>query len=132
MPRVLVLMLALVCVSSVPVFAQAPTYELKIYAVGATSPQQSYPLGGVQCNQPPPTVVSNVNPSRVAWDDPANAGRKCIFTEGPLGPIFSRPVGDYEGTVTVTTDAGTSLESARAPFFVKARPAVLTGVQFSR
>lgn len=130
MRRVL-LAVALVLVAS-PAFAQsAITYELKIYAAGASSPQQTYTLSGVQCGQPK-VVGSNVNPTTVAWDDPANAGLDCKMVEAAGGPILSRPLGSYEGTLTARNEAGVSAESARAPFFVKAAPAVPTGLRFFR
>lgn len=113
--------------------ARAQTYSLKIYAAGAIAPQQTYNLTGVVCGQTaPPASASNVNPTKVVWTDPSNPALVCQFVQTSTDPIFSRPIGSYEGTLTLTTDAGTSPESARAPFFVKAPPGVLTGLRFTQ
>lgn len=118
---------------ALPSLAFAQTYELKIYVAGASAPQQSYALGSVQCGQtPPPLTASNVNPTAVVWTDPASPTLVCRWAEAAGGPILSRPVGSYEGTLTATNEAGSSPESARAPFFVKASPAAPTGLRFSR
>lgn len=127
------IILSLCAILILPSLLFAQTYDLKIYAVGASAPQQTYTLPVFQCGQlPPSTPGPNVNPTTLAWIDPANSSLICLFRAGPVDSIFSQPIGSYEATLTLTTDAGTSAESARAPFFVKALPAAPTGLRFSR
>jgi hypothetical protein len=124
--------LFLLAILAVPILLGAQTYDLKIYAVGASAPQQTFTLPSVLCGQEPTANPSNVNPTKVEWTDEVNAGKVCKFVDTGSGPLIARPLGAYEGTLTVTTDAGTSGESARAPFFLKALPGVPTGLRFSR
>lgn len=116
-----------------PVFtlAQSPVYTLNVYVAGASVAQQSYPLGTVTCNQDDPGPGSNINPTKILWDDPANAGKVCQFT-GDSATILSRPIGNYEGALTLTTPGGVSAESSRIPFSVAARPAAPTGLRFTQ
>lgn len=129
MRRVLILLTCLVIAS--PVFAQS--YDLKVYAVGAAAPQQAFTLPTVSCGQEPaPLTASNVNPTTVEWTDVLNAGKVCRYVDTGSGPIVSRPLGAYEATLSVTTDAGTSAESGRAPFFLKPLPGVPSGLRLFR
>lgn len=116
--------------------AQSDSYQLRYYAPGATAPLQSsdiWTTAEIVCNQVPPTVTNSVNPTRVIWDDPANAGRVCIYTVPSVGKtLYSLPVGSYEGTLALTNAAGEGAESARAPFSRAAVPGVLTGVRLVR
>lgn len=127
----------LVCLILVPISAAAQTidsYQAKYYNAGAPSPVQteSFPVSAASCNQAPPVITSTVNPSRVVWDDPANPGKVCIYSAAPSGPLFSIPVGNYEGTLTAINAAGASAESARVPFSRLAVPPVPTGVRVNR
>src|SRR5262245_1020479 len=77
-------------------------YPLKIYNVGATTPLSTTDLlaANVVCNQAPPTTTSTIDPTKVIWDDEANAGRLCIWTDPGTGPLASLPFGalTYEAT----------------------------------
>jgi hypothetical protein len=127
--RVAILGLACLVVASL---CSAQTYDLKVYQAGASAPQQSYPLTNAVCDQADPGAGSTTNPTKVVWADPDRAGRACLYVGSATDPIFSRPIGSYEGTLTITTLAGTSAESARAPFTVAPRPAAPTGLHFSQ
>ena len=111
------------------VSAQAITlWTLRIFNAGATAALSTTDLlaTNVICNQVPPPLGSTVNPSRAAFDDVNNAGRVCIWTDPGTGPLFSVPFGGaFEASLTATNAAGTSAESARAPF---TRPGLAPGV----
>ena len=105
----------------VAVFAgQTPdSYVLKTYNVGAVAPLQTFTFQATAtvCNQIAPTTTTTVNPTRAVWDDVANVGKVCIWTDPGTGPLFSTPLpGSYEATLAATNAAGTSADSARSPF----------------
>lgn len=127
--RVLLLALALSLFAVSAGAQSADVYTLKVYAVGAASPQQTYQISTYFCDQEPGTG-ENVNPTTVIWDDPNLAGRECRALADVV--LLSLPVGNYEGTLTRTTSAGVSPESARAPFSRAPRPAAPTGLRYSR
>lgn len=116
-----------------PVGAQTiDTYTLRTYAVGASSPLQTFAFvaTSVVCNQTAPTSTSTVNPNKAFWDDPANTGKVCIWTDTGSGPLFSAPVGgSYEASITASNAAGESPESGRAPFSRLGVPAGRTGLR---
>lgn len=103
--------------------AQPPTkWTQRVYAVGAQQPL-SAPLDLVvgqntTCNLDPATLTTQqINPLALAWDDPTNAGKVCLFRDPGNGPLLSTPFGgSFETTLTVTNALGTSPESARLPF----------------
>lgn len=118
-----------------PAFAQATSYQANFYNVGASTPVQSetFAASAPVCNQaPPPATASTVNPTRIVFDDKAVAGRVCIFSEATAGPLFSLPVGNYEGTVMAINAAGPGAESGRVPFSRLAPETALTNVRFAR
>lgn len=94
-----------------PSLVSAQSFTFAVYQAGASAPQQSYPLSPL-CDQADPGPSNPVNPTKVAWDDVSKPGRFCV---AQAADIFSRPVGTYEGTVTITTSGG-SAESARVAF----------------
>lgn len=108
----------------VPVLVQAqtvPTYQARYYQSGGTTPlpqTDSFLLTAATCNQiSAPTVTSSINPTTFVFDDPANVGKVCSYRVPATGGLFTLPTpGSYEGTLTVTDDAGTSPESNRSPF----------------
>jgi hypothetical protein len=110
------------------------TYTLKTYNVGAPSPIQTFTFqaSAVVCNQANPAIGVTANPTKVVWDDTVNAGKACIWTDPGTGPLFSVPFGgQYEGTLSQTNSAGTSVESARAPFTRPGTvPAPIVGLRF--
>lgn len=122
----IVMLLAL----SAPALAQVPIdgYRLNVYATGATSPTTffEFATAATVCNLVASAVVPGtpVNPSIVEWDDPANAGRVCQWTDTGTGPLRASPVGAaYEATLQGYNAAGRGPESNRAPFSRLAPPA---------
>ena len=115
--RRLLLLLALLVV---PVAASAQdSYTLKTYNVGAVAPLQTFTFQATAtiCNQVASTATTTVNPTRAVWDDVANVGKVCIWTDAGTGPLFSTPLpGSYEATLAATNAAGTSADSTRSPF----------------
>ena len=113
----------------------APTsYELKVFAPGASAPQFTtpIPLTSVACNKTPAAPTSTTNPKRVFWADPVNAGKDCEYMLDSGGPIVALPSGGYEGTVNGVNAGGAGPESNRAPFSLARPPAAPTGVRFSQ
>lgn len=113
-----------------PASAQAlDGYRLNIYAANTpptSTPVQSFDFftDAITCNLPPVTVTGvPVNPTRAIWDDPANAGRTCQWTDPGTGPLFSVPVGlSYEAALQTFNAAGRGPESNRTPFSRLAAP----------
>jgi hypothetical protein len=128
------------CVLALPVLvaAQGPPItgiQVNYYAVGAPQPFQieTIVMTAVVCNVVPPSMSTNVNPTRLVWDDPAHDGRACVINEGVTGgALLSFPIGDYEGTIQNMSDAGLSPESNRAPFQKTPVPAPATTFRFIR
>lgn len=105
-------------------YAQAPTsYQLKIFNQGATSPLTTTSLAasGFTCNQAPPDTTNVANPTKIAFDDPANAGKSCVFTDNGTGPLVALPFGTgvYVATLAVVNSAGTSPDSAVSNSFTR-------------
>lgn len=129
--NVFTIVLTLGCL--LPAFVQAQPVQkwtLSIYNVGAQTPISAPTellAANVTCNQTAPTSTNTVNPTRVVFDDPNVAGKVCIWVDPGTGPLASMPFGasSYEGTLTATNAAGTTAESARAPF---TRPGLPPGV----
>lgn len=114
-----------------PLHAQGiDKWSVRIYNVGAVAPLFG-PLdllaANVQCNQVAPANTTTVNPNKIIFNDDANVGKVCIWTDPGTGVLTAVPFGAaaYEGTVTATNAAGTSAESSRASF---THPGVLPGV----
>lgn len=94
----------------------------RVYVAGAAQPL-SAPLDLVAgqnatCNVDPAAVVSQgANPVGIAWDDPANPGKACVYRDPGTGPLLSTPFGgSFEVTLTATNALGTSPETPRVPF----------------
>jgi len=126
--------LAAVCTSTV-VLAQTGTpsiWVFRIYQAGTTT-QVGIPVtvtaANVPCDLAPVTGMSNVNPNRWRFTDPARPLRQCEYPDSTrLGALSD---GSYEGTITAGNVDGSSAETARIPF-VRRRlnpPAVPTGGQ---
>lgn len=119
--RIPAIVLTLTCL---PALAGAQTidgYVSRIYNQGAQTPLQTTDLlvANITCNQTPPAAnASTVNPARVVFDDVANAGKVCMWTDPGGGILASLPFGQatYEGTLAAANSAGTGPESNRAPF----------------
>jgi len=108
------------------------SYELRVYAPGATAPQFTtpFPASAVECNLPPTTSSTTTNPAKVVWTDPAAPTRECHWLFGSVLP--SLPGGSYEGALVAVNAGGRSSESNRAPFVRLDAPAAPGGVRFSR
>ena len=111
-------------------------YLVKYYAPGATAPLQStdpFSATSVLCGQAAPaSTASTVNPTRIVWDDPAIAGRVCIYAPASGATLLSFPVGAYEGTLTGINVVGVGAESARAPFTRAVAAGAPAGLRFIR
>lgn len=115
------ILLLVVLLVAAPAAAQAPiNWTLRTYLAGAGAPVVAPAVllvANVVCNQAAPPVTPAINPTKAIWDDSANVGKVCIWTDPGTGPLASVPFGgNYDATLTVTNSAGTSPESARAPF----------------
>jgi hypothetical protein len=121
--------------SVVPVSAQtgAPTsWVLRIYVQGSATPLSTFTVSvsQVACNQAAATGSSE-NPTTWRWDDIANAGRQCAYSDSRFSGL---PDGSYEGTAQALNADGSSAETARVPFTRRRSnpPAVPTGLLFTR
>jgi len=135
---------AIVMTAAVPVRAQAVTgYTVRVYNQGAAQPVQAptqFQAADFTCNQDAPAGTAGgtlvTNPSKILFDDPANAGKVCIWTDPGTGVLFSLPFGTtvYEATITALNSAGESPESVRSNPF--GRPGTVapapTGLKFTR
>lgn len=132
--------LSLVCLALLlPILAHAqgsaPTsYRAEYYAPGASQPitTDTFPASAVVCNQTTPTSTSSVNPTRMYWTDPNNAGRVCIYTPPTGANLIAGPVGNFEGVLFAINVAGTSGPSNRAPFSIVGTPVAPAGFGFAR
>lgn len=128
-------------VVSAPAFAQANIvrYDMQVFAPGVNtvtgSPVQTntYLVAAVTCGQPKVVVPAGgvVNPTRFAFDDPADATKDCIgLLAAGLLPALPNGIG-YRTTLTQTDNLGqTSPRSAAStPFDRQGPPVVLTGVR---
>lgn len=120
---------------AVPAFAQAPDYTLRIYATGATAPLSTATLqnASVSCNQAAPAATASTrNPNKIVWDDPANTGKVCVYTDAGSGPLLGTPTGfaNLEATVAMVSGGVENDESNRAPF--SKTPAALKNVRLAR
>ncbi len=103
------------------VHAQPVTkWTIRVYNQGAAqpiSPPTDLLAANVICGLDPSALTPSPNPLKAAWNDVANAGKVCMWADPGTGPLLSTPFGgNYEATLTATNTAGTSAESARAPF----------------
>jgi hypothetical protein len=95
----------------------APTqYTFRIYNPGATEAVSplTVPVAQVLCNQAPPIAGTSVNPLKWVFNDPANAGRVCVYDDTSRLTVLAD--GTYEGTAQAVNAAGPSAETARVPF----------------
>lgn len=107
--------------SAVTLTAQSVDYNLRIYVAGAPAPigpPNLLPGASVVCNQAAPASTVTRNPNKAVFDDPANAGRVCIYTDPGTGPLLATPTGfqNLEGTITMVSGGAETDESNRAPF----------------
>lgn len=137
----LLLTFAIVFVLASPAAAQILGARLNIYNSGAgptATPITFFDFlnAATVCNQVPPAAVPSpvVNPTRAIWDDPANAGRVCIWTDPGTGPLFSQPVGaSYLAGLQFFDAAGRGPESNRVPFGRQALTTVVpTGLRLHK
>ena len=128
----------LVLLLAAPVEAQVTTsYTLTIYAAGTPTVISSatIPAASFVCNQAPVSGVV-VNPNKVLFLDPLNAGQDCVYADPGTGPLAALPfsAAGYEATVYATNSAGSSAESGRSLPFTHpgVAPFVVTGVKVIR
>jgi hypothetical protein len=134
--RLTALIIALL-LTAAPARAQVITsYTLTIYQAGTNTVvgiPTVIPVAALACNQPQPAAAPAVNPTRMAFNDPANAGQACIYTDPGTGPLLTLPFGaaSYEGGLKATNSAATSAETRSAPFtHPGVAPAAPTGLRF--
>lgn len=100
-------------------------YELAIYLQGGVSPvtTATIPVSAWTCGQPVVTVTgTQVNPSRIRMQDPANAALDCVYSDPGTGPLLAlpfNPTAVYEGALRAVNAAGSSGESARSNLFTR-------------
>lgn len=126
--------LLLLCLPSLAAAQPLVGYELRVYAVGASSPISTTAFTGaeVTCNQiAPANTTGAVNPTRAIWDDPVMPGRVCLWVSNG-GVLVSLPIGTYEGAIVAIDAAGVGAESNRAPFSKQPVQAARTGFRFTR
>ena len=116
-------LVAILLASAAVLNAQASDYTLRIYPV--KTPQATAPItpatllsANVLCNQTAPVSTSTRNPNKAVWDDPANAGKVCVWTDPGTGPLLGTPTGfaALEATLTMIGGGAETDESNRAPF----------------
>jgi hypothetical protein len=121
------------CLVAAVAQAQSPdTYELKLYTVGSAAPLSTTALApaDVLCNQPAAASANTVNPRGFQWDDPALAGRVCVWRQSTAGPLVALATpGIYEAALVRANASGVSLESARVSFSKAPLPAAVTGLR---
>jgi hypothetical protein len=135
MKRIVFLFASLMFFASVAHAQPITKWTARTYNVGAPSPVVG-PIdllaANQTCNVDPATVVPTpTNPLKLVWDDTANPGKVCVYADPGNGPLLATAYGgNYETTLTATNSAGTSLESARAPFtHPGVAPSAPTGVK---
>lgn len=133
--RILIALLAVVLFPLLSFAQTAENFQVKYFNAGAPQPLQqsdTFPATAVTCNQAPPTTVNTINPTRLVWSDPANAGRVCIYVTPATSSLQSFPFGSYEGVLVAINASGSSPDSNRAPFSRLAAPSAPTGFSFTR
>ncbi len=133
------LTLLILALAAAPASAQAVTsYTFKISNQGAPAPLSVtvLPAAGFVCNSLPPPAPVGVNPLFILFDDPALAGKVCVYTDSGAGPLLALPFGSgiYTATLAATNAVSTSLDSVTSPPFSKpgVGAAVPTGVRVYR
>lgn len=115
----LVIVLLVLLLSAALTAQQPDGYTFRVYTSGSAVPLTTYNFaaGTTLCNQPVSTSTVTVNPTQIRWTDINNVGRECVWIDSGTGPLFALPVpGTYDGTLQASNTAGSSSESARAPF----------------
>lgn len=121
------LLVVLLC-GPVALQAQSATsFELRIYQGGA-APISTVTITAFQCGQAK-LNGTNVNPTRIVWDDPADTSKDCIASPAIL---IGYPVGTYTGRLVAINEAGTSAESNAAPFVFGGPPSPPSNFRFVR
>ena len=136
MKRIGLLSAAFVLTASL-VHAQAVTsYTFGVYNQGAPNPLQStsIPAASFTCNVSKIVVTGTVvNPTQIAFNDPVNANKDCLYTDPGNGPLLALPFGSqaYEATLTAVNSVGPSPVSARSGLFTRpgATAAAPTGLR---
>lgn len=124
--RTLLLMLACLGMASA-VSAQSqtpPVSHVRVVVTGGVSPvTNDLPIASIACNQTPPAPTTGTvhNPTKVIYDDPAVAGKVCIYTDtgAPPSPLLALPFG---GTVYTATAAFIYGTAGPGPFSAVSNP----------
>lgn len=124
--RHLALLTVLIGVVAIPAGADAQpatSYSVRIYAQGGAAPISTYdiPAAQVTCGLAKLVVgTATANPTRISWDDPADATKDCRWTDAGTGPLFALPFSStliYEMTLRAVNSVGPTPESGRSnPF----------------
>lgn len=123
--RVMITVVTLLLSFAARVTAQpALSYTLKIFNQGAPAPisATTIPIASFTCNAVAPVTTNTANPNKIVFDDPANAGKVCLFTDAlPTGPLLGLPFGSgiYVASLVVNNSAGASPDSALSPTFTQ-------------
>lgn len=137
-------LIVLAVLSAAPSLASAQSidgYRLNVYPAGAAPTATpitffDFTKTAIECNQAPEVVPPGVpvNPRRVLWDDPDNAGRVCRWVDPGTGPLFAVPFGaSYDAGLQAYNEAGRGPESDRVPFSRLSPPTVApTGLRLIR
>ena len=103
------------------------SYELRVYTSAQNPSTDSpfrrftFPATIVRCNQDPPRFgpVIPINPTRVLWQDPANAARICVADLGTVLNALPASLGSYLATLTAIGQAGPSEPSVPSNIFLR-------------
>jgi hypothetical protein len=133
---------ALALLLSTTAMAQPPnvvSYQVQLFPSGANTqtatPVQTTTIqaAAMQCGQTPPALtMSVVNPTRIFFEDPANATKVCTTD---LAAFFATiPSGTYTATITWTDNIGLVADrsDASSPFEQRGKPIVLKGLRIGR
>jgi hypothetical protein len=117
------------------------SYSFAVSNKGAASPFQTTPIAvaAFLCGQTPklpPITTAQANPSKIAFDDPADATKDCVFVDNGSGPLLSLPFGNqtYTATIAAVNAVGVGPASTVSNDFT--RPGVvaaaLTGLRVTK
>jgi hypothetical protein len=119
MKRFSVLCLVLMVISASRVEAQITSYRQDVFAagvnpsVGSPVTSNTYQASAFTCNQVAPAIPATLtNPTRILFDDPANAGRVCLATlSSTLLSALPNGLGYFSTLVAIDS---TGLQSLRS------------------
>lgn len=107
---------------TVAAYAQSNTFYRVFIKNGSTVVSfTDISLGSFVCNQDINPGWSTTNPNKIAFDDPTNSGKVCIYTDPGNGPLSALPFGAtvYTATIADGNPVGVGPESAPSAPFTK-------------